>query len=53
MSEPLNRMKGVVERKIISKEMVTDLLQHRKKRKRGLLVLYVILKDLFELGKFV
>jgi len=46
-------MKGVVERKIVSKEMVTDLLQHGKERKRGLLVLYVVLKDLFEFGKFV
>jgi hypothetical protein len=46
-------MKGVVERKIVSKEMVTDLLQYRKERKRGLLRVYIVLKDLFEFGKFV
>ena len=53
MSEPLNRMTGIVERKIVSKEMIADLLQHGKERKRCLLRLYVVLKDLFELGKLV
>jgi hypothetical protein len=43
----------IVERKIVPKEMMSYLLQHGKKRKRSFLRLYVLLKDLFELGKLV
>jgi len=46
-------MKGVIKWKIVLKEMMADLIQHGKERKRSLLRLYVVLKDLFELGKLV